>query len=218
MAAVQMLAKLSRQRPESHFLAYSINALYWYPLSIELTQKGILMSTRYKIRQKMFSIGDDFWIENQEGRRVFKVDGKALRLRKTLIFEDLNGNKLCQIQERWLPIRETMAIDGPDGEQIALVKKALIAPLRDRWSVNVNNAPDLTVQGNILDHEYTIKEGWNKVAEVSKRWLSLTDTYGVEIDSGQNDILILAVAIAIDMMAHDDDDKKPKRSKRTESR
>jgi len=175
------------------------------------------MSTRYKIRQKMFSIGDDFWIENQEGRRVFKVDGKALRLRKTLIFEDMNGNKLCQIQERWLPIRETMAIDGPDGEQIAVVKKALIAPLRDRWSVNVKNGPDLTVQGNILDHEYTIKEGRNKIAEVSKRWLSLTDTYGVEIDPGQNDILILAVAIAIDMMAHDDDDKKPKKPKRKES-
>jgi len=176
------------------------------------------MSTRYKIRQKMFSIGDDFWIENQDGRRVFKVDGKALRLRKTLIFEDMNGNKLCQIQERWLPIKETMAIDGPDGEQIAVVKKALIAPLRDRWSVNVKNGPDLDVQGNILDHEYTIKEGWNKIAEVSKKWLSLTDTYGVEIDSSQNDILILAIAIAIDMMAHDDDDKKPKRSKRKESR
>ena len=172
------------------------------------------MSTRYKIRQKMFSIGDDFWIENQEGRRVFKVDGKALRLRKTLIFEDMNGDKLCQIQERWLPIRETMAIDGPDGEQIAVVKKALIAPLRDRWSVNVKNGPDLDVQSNILDHEYVIKQGWNKIAEVSKRWLSLTDTYGVEIDDGQNDILILAVAIAIDMMAHDDDGKKPRRAKR----
>ena len=172
------------------------------------------MSTRYKIRQKMFSIGDDFWIENQDGRRVFKVDGKALRLRKTLIFEDMNGNKLCQIQERWLPIKETMAIDGPDGEQIAVVKKALIAPLRDRWSVNVKNGPDLDVQGNILDHEYTIKEGWNKIAEVSKKWLSLTDTYGVEIDSGQNDILILAVAIAIDMMAHDEDNKKGKDKKK----
>jgi uncharacterized protein YxjI len=176
------------------------------------------MATRYKIRQKLFSIGDDFWIEDQEGRRVFKVDGKALRLRETLIFEDLSGNKLCQIQERWLPIRETMAIDGPEGEQIALVQKALIAPLRDRWSVNVKNGPDLGVQGNIFDHEYTIKQGWNKVAEVSKKWFSFTDTYGVEIDSGQNDILILAVAIAIDMMAHDDDDKKPKRVKRNEPR
>ena len=166
----------------------------------------------------MFSIGDDFWIENQEGQRVFKVDGKALRLRKTLIFEDMSGDKLCQIQERWLPIRETMAIDGPDGEQIAIVKKALIAPLRDRWSVNVKNGPDLDVQGNILDHEYAIKQGWNKIAEVSKRWLSLTDTYGVEIDDGQNDILILAVAVAIDMMAHDDDDKKPRKAKRKDER
>ncbi len=166
------------------------------------------MSNRYKIRQKLVSIGDDFWIENQDGQRVFKVDGKALRLRKTLIFEDVNGNKLAQIQERWLPIKETMAIDDANGSQMATVKKALIAPLRDRWSVNVRGGPDLDVQGNILDHEYSIKQGWNKVAEVSKKWISLTDTYVVEIDEGQNDILILAIAVAIDMMAHDDDDKK----------
>lgn len=168
------------------------------------------MSTRYKIRQKLISIGDDFWIENQDGQRVFKVDGKALRLRKTLVFEDLQGNKLAQIQERWLPIKETMVIEDADGNQMATVKKALIAPLRDRWSVNVKGGPDLDVQGNILDHEYSIKQGWNKVAEVSKKWISLTDTYSVEIDDGQNDILILAVAIAIDMMAHDDDGKKKK--------
>lgn len=170
------------------------------------------MSNRYKIRQKMISIGDDFWIENQEGRKVFKVDGKALRLRKTLIFEDVDGNKLCQIQERWLPIKETMAIDGPDGEEMAVVKKALITPLRDKWDVKVKNGPDLDVQGDILDREYSIKQGWNKIARVSKKWFRLTDTYGVEIDAGQNDILILAVAIAIDMMAHDEDNNKKKKS------
>lgn len=166
------------------------------------------MSTRYKIRQKLFSIGDDFWIENQHGQKVFKVDGKALRLRETLIFEDMDGEKLCQIQERWLPIKETMAIDGPVGEQMAVVKKALLTPLRDKWDVKVKDGPDLDVQGDILDHEYSIKQGWKKVAEVSKKWFRLTDTYGVEIDPGQNDILILAIAIAIDMMAHDEDNKK----------
>ena len=164
------------------------------------------MSTRYKISQKLISIGDDFWIENEKGRKVFKVDGKALRIRKTLVFEDMEGNTLCQIKERLLTIRDTMVIEGPDGEQIAVIKKALIAPLRDRWSVNVKDGPDLDVQGNILDLEYSIKQGWNKVAEVSKKWFRLTDTYGVEIDAGQNDILILAVAIAIDMMVHDDNE------------
>ena len=165
------------------------------------------MSTRYEIRQKLFSIGDDFWIENQKGQKIFKVDGKALRLRKTLIFEDMDGNKLCQIQERWLPIKETMEIEDPNGKQMAVVKKALITPLRDKWDVKVKDGPDLDVQGDFLDHEYSIKQGWNKVAEVSKKWFRLTNTYGVEIDSGQNDILILAIAVAIDMMAHDDDEK-----------
>ena len=165
------------------------------------------MTTRYKIRQKMLSIGDDFWIENQEGEKVFKVDGKALRLRKTLIFEDMKGTKLARIQERLLSIKDTMVVEDGDGNQLAVIKKGLIAPLGDHWAVNVRGGPDLDVQGNILDHEYSISERRKKIAEVSKKWLSLTDTYGVEIDEGENDILILAVAIAIDMMSHDGDKK-----------
>jgi len=161
------------------------------------------MSTRYKIRQKIFSIGDDFWIENGEGERVYKVDGKALRLRKTLIFEDTKGNKLAKIQERLLPIKETMVVEDGEGNQLAVIKKGLIAALGDHWSVNVRGGPDLDVQGNILDHEYSIMERRKKIADVSKKWLSLTDTYGVEIAEGESDILILSIAIAIDMMSHD---------------
>ena len=166
------------------------------------------MTNRYKIRQNLISIGDDFWIENEDGKKVFKVDGKVLRIRKTLVFEDLKGNPLCKIQERLLTIRDTMVIDGPDGKEMAVIKKALISPLRDRWTVKVKDGADLDVQGSILDHEYSVKDGRNKVAEVSKKWFSFTDTYGVEIDPGQNDILILAIAVAIDMMAHDDKEKK----------
>jgi len=168
------------------------------------------MSTKYKIRQNLISIGDDFWIENEEGQKVFKVDGKVLRIRKTLVFEDAKGKKLAQIQERLLTIKDTMVIEDADGKDIATVKKALLSPFRDKWDVKVKNGPDLDVQGNILDHEYTVKQGRDKVAEISKKWFRLTDTYGVEIDPGQNDILILAIAVAVDMMAHDDDKKEKK--------
>jgi len=163
------------------------------------------MTNRYKIQQKLISIGDDFWIENHKGEKVYKVDGKALRIRKTLEFEDANGKKLAQIKERLLAIKDTMVIEDPKGKDIATVKKALISPLRDKWNVNVRGGNDLVVQGNILDLEYDIKQGRKKVAEVSKKWFTLTDTYGVEIEDGQNDILILAIAVAIDMMAHDED-------------
>jgi uncharacterized protein YxjI len=154
------------------------------------------------MRQKLIAFGDDFYIENEAGQKVFKVDGKVLRVRDTLFFRDMQGNDLCKIQERMLRIKDTMEIEGPHGETLAVVKKALIAPLRDRWTVKVGNGPDLDVQGNILDHEYNIGEGRNLVAEVSKKWFRVRDTYGVTIKPGQNDVLILAITVAIDIMAH----------------
>jgi uncharacterized protein YxjI len=157
--------------------------------------------SRYQMREKLVSIGDDFWIENDRGEKVFKVDGEALRVRQTLIFEDRGGQELAKIQERVLRVKDSMEVEGPAGEQVAMVKKALIAPLRDRWTVKIKGGPDLEVQGNILDHAYTIGEGRNKVAEVSKKWFRVRDTYGVEIEPGQDDILILAVTVCIDQMA-----------------
>lgn len=162
-------------------------------------------TSQYKIRQRIISIGDDFWIENQNGEKVFKVDGKALRIRKTLIFEDTSGHPLCQIQERMLRVKETMEIEDPHGKRIALVQKNLINLIGEHWKVKIRDGADLTVNGDILNHEYAIREGLKKVAEVSKKWFRLTDTYGVEIDDDQEVVLILAVAITIDMMAHPDE-------------
>jgi uncharacterized protein YxjI len=157
---------------------------------------------RYQMRQKMVSIGDDFWIENAQGQRVYKVDGKALRVRQTLAFEDAQGRELCRIQERMVNIKDTMEVEDAAGNQVAVVRKALISPVRDRFVVKVRNGPDLEVKGNLLDHEYTIGEGRDKVAEISKKWFRLRDSYGVEIAPGQDDIVILAAAVCIDQMAH----------------
>ena len=157
--------------------------------------------THYQMREKLASIGDDFWIENNRGEKVYKVDGKALRVRQTLIFEDRGGRELAKIQERMLRVKDSMEVEGPGGDQIAMVKKAMITPVRERWTVKIKGGPDLEVQGNILDHEYTIGEGREKVAEVSKKWFRVRDTYGVEIEPGQEDILILAVTTCIDQMA-----------------
>jgi uncharacterized protein YxjI len=152
----------------------------------------------YQMRQKMLSIGDDFWIENDRGEKVFKVDGKALRVRKTLVLEDRNGKELFKIQERMLTIKDSMEIEDAGGNRVAMVKKAMITPLRERWSVDIPGGKDLEVQGNIVDHEYRI----GNVAEVSKKWFRIADSYGIEIAPGQNDALIIAVAVIIDTMSH----------------
>ena len=157
-------------------------------------------ATRYKMHEKLVSIGDDFYIEDQNGRKTFYVDGKALRVRDTLIIKDMGRNELCKIQERKLRVKDTMNIEGAGGETLATIKKALISPVRDRWSVKIGDGPDMEVKGNILDHEYKIEEGRIRIAEVSKKWFRVRDMYGVEVAPGQNDVVILAVTVGIDMM------------------
>ena len=158
--------------------------------------------TKYQMREKLFAIGDDYWIETDGGERVFKVNGKALRIRDTLVLETPDGDELFTIQEKKLSVRDKMEIER-DGQTVATVKKALVSPLRDRFSIDVEDGEDMEAKGNIVDHEYKIERGGDKVAEVSKRWFRVRDTYGIEIAPDQDDALILAVTVCIDQMTHD---------------
>jgi uncharacterized protein YxjI len=152
------------------------------------------------MREKLFAIGDDYWIETEGGERAFKVNGKALRARETFILESPSGDELFKIQEKKLHIRDTMKIER-DGDTVATVKKALITPLRDRFAIEVENGAELSAKGNIVDHEYEIERDGDKVAEVSKRWFRIRETYGIEIAPGQDDALILAATVCIDEMS-----------------
>jgi uncharacterized protein YxjI len=156
--------------------------------------------TRYQMREKLMAIGDDFWIETDDGRRAFKVDGKALRIRSTFILESPSGEELFKIQEKKLHIRDTMEIER-EGDTVATIKKALITPLRDRFAIDVEGGGELSAKGNIVDHEYEIERDGHTIAQISKRWFRVRDTYGIEIAPGENDALILAATVCIDEMA-----------------
>ena len=164
-----------------------------------LRDRGRDGGTKYQMREKVFAIGDDFWIETDGGERAFKVDGKALRVRDTFVLEDSSGAELFEIQEKKLHVRDTMEIER-GGRTVATVKKALVSPLRDRFSIDVEDGKDMEAKGNIVDHEYKIERDGDRVAEVSKRWFRVRDTYGIEVEPGQDDALILAVTVCIDQM------------------
>ena len=157
---------------------------------------------RYRMRERVFAIGDDFWIATDEDDHALKVDGKALRLRKTLVVQSSSGEDLFTVRERKLSVRDKMTIER-DGEKVATVKKALITPLRERFAIELENGGELTAKGNIVDHEYEIERDGQKVAEVSKRWFRVRDTYGIEIAPSESDALILAATVCIDEMSHD---------------
>src|SRR5215212_5302711 len=159
---------------------------------------------RYTMRQRLVSIGEDFDIADEHGKPVFKVDGKVMRLRDTFVLEDLQGREVATIREKKLALREGMNILR-EGTTIATVRKARFTPFRDKFTIEVEGGQAIAAQGNILHHEYELRRGDEAIALVSKRLFALRDTYGIETTPGEDDGLILAVAIAIDEMAHDAD-------------
>jgi uncharacterized protein YxjI len=169
---------------------------------MRLRGRGDEGGTKYRMREKVFAIGDDYWVENDAGERAFKVDGKILRLRDTFVLEDRSGAELYKVQKKLLHIRDTMQVER-GGTPVATIKKALFTPLRERFSISVEDGEDMEAKGNIVDHEYKIERGGDRVAEVSKRWFRVRDTYGIEVAPDQDDALILAVTVCIDQMTHD---------------
>ncbi len=160
------------------------------------------IGTRFQMRQRFFTIGDRFFIENDEGQRAFRVENNILRIRTTLRFQDMQGNDIYKIQEQLARIRDTMKIEDADGNVVATVHNALVTPLRDRWKINVRGGQNLVTRGNILNHEYKIERDGFTVAVVSKRWFRVRDTYGVEVASSEDALLMLAITVVVDMMAH----------------
>jgi uncharacterized protein YxjI len=162
---------------------------------------------RYKMRQHLISLGEDFTIEDANGRPAFKVDGKVLRIRETFEITDMQGREVATIREKKIALRDSMKILR-GGETIATVKKALISPFRDRFGIDVAGGEDLGIKGDLLDHEYEIRRDGRTVASVSKKWFALTDTYGIDIAQGEDEGLILGAVVALDEMAHDSDEGK----------
>lgn len=160
------------------------------------------VTSLYQVRQRMVAVGDDFWIENGVGEKVYRVNGKALRVRKTFSLEDRDGTELLKIRSRLLRVRRTFAIER-DGETVATLHKKVIG-FRDRFSIDLGDAGDLRVQGRILDHDYAIRRGNRDIAQVSKAWARIRDTYGVSIVAGEDVPLLLAVVICVDAISHAD--------------
>src|SRR5947209_5947876 len=153
---------------------------------------------RFVMREKLLSIGDDFWIENDRGERAYKVDGKAFRVRETFVLENSSGDEVARIQERKLSVRDKVAIER-GGETAATVHKALVG-IRDRFAIDVEDGEDMKAHGNVLDHEYEIERDGDTVATISKKWFRVRDSYGVDVTAGENVPLVLAITVAIDSL------------------
>ena len=156
---------------------------------------------RYLMRQRMFALGQDFNINNAEGQAVFKIDGKVRMIKESLKFRDVQGNLLYKLDERVIRIRESFDILKPDGSLAAKVHNAIIDPLRERFTIEIPGGQNMTTMGKVIWAQYDILRDGQPVAKISKQfsWIG-RDQYVVDVRQGEDDCLILAITVVIDMM------------------
>jgi len=152
----------------------------------------------YLIRERFFRLGEDSDITDEQGQLVLHVDGKVLSLHNRLVLRDPAGREVAQVHRKLVALRPTYQISVA-GQEAAAVRKHFFTPFRDRFTIDVPGPDDLEMEGDLFDHEFTIRRGGQTVATVSKRWFSMRDTYAVEVAPGQDDLLILASVLALDL-------------------
>jgi uncharacterized protein YxjI len=152
---------------------------------------------RYVLKQKLFSIGGDFMIKDAQGNDVYFVDGKAISIGRRLIIKNMQGETEATIQQHLVSLTPAFEIDRR-GKPSATISKRFFSPIFDRLKVDLPGWDDIEVRGDLFEHEYTFSRQGHQVAQVSKRWISLVDSYGIDIDDQEDQVLILASAVVID--------------------
>ena len=166
---------------------------------------------RYVIKERFFRLGEDSDIADESGRPVLHVDGRVLTLRDLLVVRDPAGREVARVHRKLIALRPTYEV-SVGGREVAEVRKHFFTPFRDRFTIDVPGPDDLEMTGDLLDHEFTIRRGDRTVATVSKRWLTLRDTYSVDIAPGEDDLLILASVLALDLA--EDREREQERERR----
>ena len=155
------------------------------------------------MRERILSWGDDFTIKDDAEREAFYVDGKVFSFGDKLSFKDKDGKEVALIDQKLLSFGPQYEIIR-GGTTVAVVKKHLFTLFRARFTVDVPGPDDLEAKGNFLEHEYVFERDGRDIARISKKWLSLSDSYAIDINEGEDDVVILAAAVVIDLVSHPD--------------
>ncbi|MDH6625208.1 uncharacterized protein YxjI [Streptomyces sp. LBL] len=153
---------------------------------------------RFLVRDRLLGIGDDYWIEDDHNNKVFLVDGKAMRLRDTFELKDTQGRVLIDIHQKMFALRDTMVIER-EGAPLATIRRKRLSLLRNHYRVALaDGGTELDVSGRILDREFAIEYDGELLAVISRRWLHIRETYGVDVVREDADpALLIAVAVCV---------------------
>lgn len=162
---------------------------------------------RFLLQERLLGWGDDFYIKDEYGQNVLFVDGKAFSIGDKLAIKDMAGTEVASIRQKLIALRPTYQVER-NGQHAATINKALFSFLGDRFKIDVPGPDDFEAHGDFWDFEYEFTRGGAPVAYVSKRWFTFQHSYGVEVADNEDAVLILATAVVIDLIRHDEQERR----------
>ncbi|MGW7351345.1 LURP-one-related family protein [Streptomyces sp. Z26] len=161
---------------------------------------------RYLVRERVFGIGDDFWVTDENGERAFLVDGKALRLRETFELKNPAGDIVAVIRKKAVSIRDTMVVER-DGDTLLTVREKHFTPMRKVYRAELATGEELEIRGDLIGKEYDVEYEGERLARVSRKWFRVRDTYAVQVERPDSDpSVLIALAVCVDRLMEDDDE------------
>lgn len=141
-------------------------------------------------------------ILDEKGEPVYLVKGKFWKLGHNLEFSKADGTQIGSIRSGSLPQlnREYEIFLGE--KRFATFKRtdSWFKPiLKSNFQLEIPGKEPYSINGSFLNHEYSFERKDRTMATVSRKFFTLAETYGVEIEKGEDDVAILTSVIAIDL-------------------
>jgi len=150
---------------------------------------------RYIIKEKVWSLGDTFNIFGEHETPVFQVKGKAISWGNKLFFQDMDGNELAYIAQKF-GFKPKYGIER-DGEIFAEMVQEF-RWFKKEFTLDIPGPNNYSIIGEFWKHNFDFIRFDRVVAHVSKKAFSWADSYTVDIDDDEDDISILCACIVID--------------------
>lgn len=154
---------------------------------------------QYFLKQKLLSVGDDFEAFDETGTLAYYFDGKVMSIGKKILILDKSGKEIGRIRGKLFTFRPTFVVTRNHRREAVIFKKLLT--FKPGFLMRMPDSEPVTITGSLLEHDYYFYRNGAQIASVKKKWFQGSDSYGVDISSGDS-LLILCAAVVIDLVCH----------------
>lgn len=145
------------------------------------------------MRQQIFTIGDRFNVWDASGNDRWYVEQELLTWGKTLHIYDTQEREAADIRREVFSLLPRYSITVGGREVAQIVKNFTL--FCQEYDVE---GSDWRVEGDFFSHDYAIYSGQRQIASIYRAWLTWGDCYTIELDESADELLVLAVVLAID--------------------